>query len=219
MSILKTLNTPNGATAALHNAVRAEIYLDTSLIVVSVNSYASADVQPEVSPILWQWRIDLKVADLTHADIAKAVNHALVEAATSPFFGGTLTDEISSDLDLAKAARISYLKSKCQAQIYQGFDSAALGTVHHYPAGDKDQSNLIASVLESTLPETPADWTTPFWCADGESWNFAMHTAAQIQEVGTTGKASILSALTNNEQKRTAVEAATTVSEVNAIDW
>ena len=223
MNILKTMNTPNGMSAALHVPVRAEISLATGALCVSVNSYTAADVQPEISPIIWQWRVELKTSDLVQEDIIKAVGHALIAAAESPFVGGTITDESSDTLAVAKAARIEHLNAKCQAQIYSGFDSAALGAAHHYPASDKDQTNLIASVLESTLPNTPTDWTTSFWCATGAEpdmvWAFEQHTAAQIQEVGTTGKTAVLLALTNNEQKRVAVEAATTVEEVNAIVW
>lgn len=223
MKILKTLNTPNGMSAAMHIPVRAEITLATGALCVSVNSYTSADVSPEITPIMWQWRVDLNVSDLVHDDMVRAMYQALVTVAESPFVGGVVSDDSGDDLALAKTARIAYLNAQCQSQIYAGFYSIALGTMHHYPAGDKDQTNLIASVLASTLPGNPDDWTTPFWCATGSEpameWGFAQHTASQIQEVGNTGKLAILTAMANNEQKRVAVEAATTVTEVNEVNW
>src|SRR5690606_9070720 len=104
-------------------------------------------------------------------------------------------------------------------RIYQGFDSVALGQQHHYPALDKDQQNLTASVLESTIPDLPSAWVTPFWCeVDGE-WAFRMHTAQQIQTVGRDGKAVIIACIAQNEALATAARAVQHKSELENIVW
>lgn len=119
----------------------------------------------------------------------------------------------------AKAARIVALRDACQSAIYAGFESNALGTAHLYPALDKDQANLSASVLASLLPNLPAEWTTPFWCAVDGVWSFWPHTAAQIQQVGTDAKAAILAHMAKNAQLAAQVEAATTIAQVNEVQW
>lgn len=123
-------------------------------------------------------------------------------------------------LDDLKHAKHLELNAACQSQIYSGYESAALGAPHHYPANDKDQSNMIASVTSSLYPGLPAEWVTPFWCADGSGvWAYRPHTAAQIQQAGADGKAAILAALSKNAVLQARVAAATTIDELNAVEW
>lgn len=112
--------------------------------------------------------------------------------------GSWMLDE-QAELDDAKTNKIAELSRECQTHIYKGFESSALGTEHHYPALDKDQQNLTASVLDSTLPGLAPDWTTPFWCEIEGMWAFVPHTVEQIQQVGREGKNAILSAMAQNE--------------------
>lgn len=119
-----------------------------------------------------------------------------------------------------KTARVALLSDACAAQIYAGFQSSALGTVHTYPANDKDQANLSSSVVASLLPALAANWTTPFWCMDSAgNWAFVPHTAAQIQQVGIDGKAAIVAALERNAALAAQVMAATTATGVEAVVW
>lgn len=119
-----------------------------------------------------------------------------------------------------KESKILELLIACQGQIYGGFQSPALGAAHTYPANDKDQANLSASVVASLLPNLPQDWTTPFWCKDASGvWGFKQHTAAQIQQVGIAGKGAIVAALEKNLALVAQVNAATTVAQVEAITW
>lgn len=120
----------------------------------------------------------------------------------------------------AQAAQVANLSAACQAQIYAGFQSSALGAVHTYPAKDKDQTNLSGSVVASLLPGLSSTWSTPFWCEDASgNWSFAPHTAAQIQQVGADGKAAILAALEKNATLSAQVMAAASVAEVQAVVW
>lgn len=123
-------------------------------------------------------------------------------------------------LDAAQTKQLGILNTACQAQIYAGFSSSALGAAHTYPAKDKDQVNLTASYAASFDPTNPTGWTTPFWCMDGTGvWALVQHTAAQIQQVGRDGKAAILAAITKNASLAGQVMAAGTVSAVEAIVW
>jgi len=129
----------------------------------------------------------------------------------------------SSTLEGAKTAQIAALSTACQVAIYAGFTSSALGAAHSYPFQDKDQTNLAASVLESTLPGNAPDWTTPFWCADPSTtpatWAMLPHSAAQIQQVGRDAMAAKLAAIQRNVTLAGQVLAATTVAAVQAITW
>ncbi len=144
----------------------------------------------------------LQVSDSINADALKAAI-----AAVDP-------------LDSPRAAKRAELDAACTAQIYTGFTSDALGAAYHYPAQDKDQQNLTASVVESTLPNLPADWTTPFWCADANGvWALRPHTVAQIQQAGRDGKAVIVAAITQNGTLQKQVAAADTIEAIQAIVW
>lgn len=119
-----------------------------------------------------------------------------------------------------QAERLALLASECQADIFAGFESSALGAPYTYPAKTTDQANLSASVLSSLLPNLPANWVTPFWCADASGvWAFVPHTAAQIQQVGVDAKNAILAAMQKNATLAAQVTQATTVADVIAIVW
>ncbi len=126
----------------------------------------------------------------------------------------------AEELAAARQSRALQLAQACQNQIYAGFESSALGQPHQYPAQDKDQQNLTASVLDSTVPGLPPDWETPFWCADAAGvWDFRLHTAAQIQQVGRDGKQRILACLAHNKTLADQVMAAADKAAVLAVEW
>lgn len=120
----------------------------------------------------------------------------------------------------AQAAQIGIITQACAAAITSGFSSSALGSAHTYPSGLTDQANLAANVVSSLLPGLPSTWTTPQICCDANGvWAYVAHTAAQIHQVGSDGKAAILGYLTKKASLQAEIEAATTVSAVQAITW
>ena len=136
---------------------------------------------------------------------------ALVEGTVMP---------ASFPLAVVKARLASSLRAACAAAITGGYASAALGSPHTYPSQSTDQANMIASVCASLLPGLPGDWSTPFWCADPEGvWAFHPHTAAQIQQVGSDGKAAVVAAQTKLTGLLAQVTAATTEDQVIAVTW
>lgn len=123
-------------------------------------------------------------------------------------------------LDGLKALKRIDLDAACREQIYAGFDCDALGAMHHYPANDKDQSNLAGSVLDSVLAADNPEYVTPFWCADaGGVWDFRMHTAIEIQTVGQAAKAAILAALSRNAALQAQVGQAQSQADLDLIVW
>lgn len=127
---------------------------------------------------------------------------------------------VTPSIDAVKAARIERLRTACEESIVGGFKSSALGAEHLYPSDIKAQINLMGSVTDSILPGLPEDWTTPFWVSDsGGVWGFKSHSAAQIQQAGRDGKAHVVSCQSALELLSSAVNAATSIEDVNSIVW
>lgn len=120
----------------------------------------------------------------------------------------------------AQTAQIGALSLECSATICAGFQSSALGSAHTYPSQPNDQSNLIGAATASQSPTLAAGWTCNFWCADSTgAWALRPHTAAQIQQVLADGVAAREALSTKLAGLVAQVEAATTVSGVQAIVW
>ncbi|UDL95517.1 hypothetical protein LGH83_04650 [Lichenihabitans sp. PAMC28606] len=119
-----------------------------------------------------------------------------------------------------QSSQVAALRAACSAAIVSGFTSAALGSPHTYPSDMTSQINLSGSVLASILPGLTSSWTTEFWAADSTgAWAFAPHTAAQIQQVGTDGKAAVMAAQAKLATLTGQVTAATTIPAVQMVVW
>lgn len=164
------------------------------------------------------------VADAAYAKAAGAVEAGENCSIGASYSGGVFTRAPVSaptpTLAQAQRERIAAIGATCQAAIYAGFESSALGDVHTYPASDTDQRNLIASVIASLLPGLPSGWTVPFWCADASgAWDMREHTAEQIQKAGSDGQTAITALRLQNAQLAAEVMAAATVAAVQAVTW
>jgi hypothetical protein len=112
------------------------------------------------------------------------------------------------------------LRAACQQQIRDGYISAALGAPHTYPANDVDQRNMIAAVTESLLPTLPADWSTPFWCADAAgAWGMRDHTRVQIQCAAADSRSAVVAAQRKLAALLAQVSAAGSRGDLEAIAW
>lgn len=121
-------------------------------------------------------------------------------------------------LDHVRLAKVAAISAACAAAIVAGFPSSALGAEYTYPAKPTDQTNLAGSIIDSLLAGA-AEWETPFWCVDAAGvWDFRMHTAAQIQQVGRDAKAAILAAMGRNEALRAQIMQSSIV-EIDEIHW
>lgn len=126
----------------------------------------------------------------------------------------------SQNFDQVKQAQLAIVGAACAAAITDGFQSSALGKAYTYPSGQTDQANLAANVLSSMYPNLPANWATPQLCADSKGvWDYRPHTAAQIQQVGSDGKAAILACLTKNAALQAQIKAAPDAASAQQIVW
>jgi len=149
--------------------------------------------------------------------LASVAQQALPLSAANLVF---TTDDQLPTLAQVRNRKTAALRAACQAAIFAGFASAALGASFLYPAGETDQRNLIASVTASLLPGLPASWTTPFWCADeAGAWALRDHTVAQIQQAGLDCKAFVVAQQQKLATLLAQVAAADTADAVAAIVW
>ncbi len=119
-----------------------------------------------------------------------------------------------------QATQIAVLTAACDAEIAAGYISTALGAAYTYPTKTTDQLNMSASVVASLLPGIAGGWTTPFWCADAAGvWAMREHTAAQIQQAGSDGKALIQAAQVKLAVLSAQVMAAADAAAVQAVAW
>lgn len=120
----------------------------------------------------------------------------------------------------AQQAQASVISASCGAAITGGFQSSALGKACSYPSGVTDQVNLSVNVLLSMYPDLPDNWMTRNLCADSEGlWDYRPHTAAQIQQAGSDGKAAIMACLTKNATLQAQIKAAPDMASVQQIVW
>lgn len=113
----------------------------------------------------------------------------------------------------AREKKLASLSESCREAIVGGFTSSALGSVHHYDGGIEDQVNIMGAAM--------AGVDLPFRCRDDvlREKIFRPHTAAQMAQVYADGVSYKLAQLSRLEIKRAALNNATTVDEVNAIEW
>lgn len=154
-------------------------------------------------------------------DLAGALAHIAREALPAAASNLVFTTEAAlPTLGQCRNRKTAALRAACQQEIRGGYSSAALGSPHTYPATEVDQRNLAAAVVASLLPDLPADWTTPFWCADAAgTWAMRNHSATQIQRAAADGRSAVVAA----QRKLTAlleqVSAATAHADLDGIGW
>lgn len=143
-----------------------------------------------------------------------------VEQAKTPSFWQLVGGVLVEYLPAVKAAQIAALSAACAASITGGYTSSALGSAHQYGSAPTDQLNMAASVLASLLPGLALTWTTPFKCQPvGGAWALLPHTAAQIQQAGSDGKAWVLACQTRFAALAAQIENASSATEASAVAW
>lgn len=120
-------------------------------------------------------------------------------------------------LEQAQTVRSTKVNAACASALATGFTSSALGGAHTYPSEDTDQRNLQSAVSAAAIASPT--WTTPIWCASGDTWSFASHTAAQVQQVNADWLAHRVAIQQKYAGLIAKINAATSVEEVQAINW
>ena len=149
--------------------------------------------------------------------LAQIAREALPAAAAHLVF---TTEAELPTLGQCRNRKAAALRAACQQKIREGYGSMALGAPHAYPATEVDQRNMAAAVTASLLLGLPADWTTPFWCADAAgTWAMRDHTATQIQRAAADGRNAVVSAQRKLAALLAQVSAAASRADLDAIEW
>ena len=124
---------------------------------------------------------------------------------------GTLTQTNPNALPQVQASQAALLRTACQSAITGGFTSSALGSAYNYPSDPTSQSNL------NTVAGSPSGGS--LWCESGGVWAMKPHTQSQAQAVLASFVAWLNSCQSQLATLTAEVNAATTVSAVQAITW
>lgn len=130
----------------------------------------------------------------------------------------TSTQLAAGEIDTAKAVRRGDMASECKRAIEAGHPSLVLGASHTYPTTKQDQGNLDALVLKARIHGTTQIYK--FWCADPNGvWARRAHTAQQITDLGTEIANHVIAQQDRYETTLAEINAATTVTAVEAVVW
>lgn len=133
-------------------------------------------------------------------------------------YDGTTFSPPQTGPTLAQAvvSKIVELRQNCDDEIERtSFTSSALGTVHNYDCRTVDQINI-------TIRYAVANHTggsEPLWASDGTRYTWKEHTAEELVDVMVNMNEHIKENQVLLVSKLAAVDAATTVAQINAVTW
>jgi len=80
--------------------------------------------------------------------------------------------------------KVAELKQLCRETIFAGFDSDALGAIHHYPLSQSDQANLQKNESAASRNLGTDGWVCYCQCVDVNGvLDYRPHTASQMLQV------------------------------------
>ncbi|MBN3779906.1 hypothetical protein G3O06_20430 [Burkholderia sp. Ac-20345] len=124
------------------------------------------------------------------------------------------------ELDVKRSGARAAVQSAYDKAIAAGFQSSALGSAHTYLALPADLDKLHQAVTTSCLPITPANWSMPYLCSDGEgAWSLRSHSASQIQQVGFDAGTAVGKLAVTKAELSLAIEQAADNAAIQAVVW
>jgi hypothetical protein len=122
----------------------------------------------------------------TEEQYANSQNYFINNATNPPSIAPVST---ATALQLLQAAQIQLISQACQASIYSGYESNALGSNYLYPSKATDQMNLLSSISDATGAVLfDADpWTPNTQVVEGQTtWvNKQLYQVIQNGETGS----------------------------------
>ena len=124
--------------------------------------------------------------------------------------------EAAVDIEQLKSMKSEGFSSECEVTILAGFPSSALGSAHWYDSDIHDQINILGATLAANSGQN-----VPYKClneASGEK-TFVVHTPQQMMQVFGDGVTYKLTQLQKCALLQSQVAAATSIEDVNNINW
>jgi len=224
MPITKEMIADNGITVSYHKATSLSVDLLNNVATVTVNSYANEQAAINNLPMAWQWRVNVPVDSLAgdSATLLGEVERALT-ADGAAFEGGILSIDSTISLELMKVRKIAEitaarLRADADHFIYSYTDSNGDTVSKDIRTGNKDMIDLLTTNSYITLfGDFDEDWPG--------GWKAIDNTYVQITTVEQwkdffkrmykTGIANFK----KSQLLKAQIEAATTLEEVQAINW
>lgn len=206
MPILTNITTPNGASVAFHKARTANVNLESGQATVSVASWASEQDYLSDKGLVWQWTVAVSVDQLAN------VEAALIAQVDGPFEGGSVVADASQDLQALKQrkwATVRLQRDKLEAAGFQ-----YMGTWF-----DSDPRSMLRIVTATEAARAAMEAQQSFeieWVTLDNS-TVVLSTAQVIGMLPTLAQYG--EALHSAARSlRSAIEAAQSVEELDAID-
>lgn len=211
MTILKTIPTPNGVSAA-HRIVKSEI---VGLgIKVQVHMYPSAD-QAQDAHLLWQEYPVLPLSVLDVQDPVGSLERALVGLAEGLFAGGEyVVDPAADDLETARARKWAQIKGLRDSLESGGFEVPGLG---RFDSNAESRARIVGAAMAAKIAQDSGQ-------AYSIRWTLADNTTVDLGAADVIAVGFALLAHTDGIHQRSRqvydlIQAAETAEQVADIGW
>ena len=221
MPILKTIATQNG----LVNAVRIDsmklafrqdpVEGQELMFDVQLNMFATIEALRRNDGILWQEYLQVPVSAIDPADPFGSLERWLLAEPEGRFSGGDYVPEVAtSDLEDAKLIKWAQIKSRRDQEESNGFVVEGVGT---FDSDVQSRTNIIGAALAAKIKIDASepfsiDWTT-------RDNTVVPLTAEQAIGLGFDMFTHLDATHQHSRQLFTQIQDATTVEEVNTINW
>jgi hypothetical protein len=211
MAITKQLTNAQGVVYAYHK-VNSVIVDAQDNLYATVASYISADRATDQDRPVDRFSIQIYTPITT--GLVVTAETLLVADATCKLFGGTVApDVIVSDLDKAKAKKKAEIASARSVKMYAD-KTTTLGV---FGSTESDNNKLSIAIQVTQLAAAagqPAE--CGYKTADGV---YSVYTLAQLEQIALEIAAQVIPAYEKESELVAQVDAATTVADVDLINW
>jgi len=206
MAITKSITGNDGASYGYHK-VRHVIVQVADRTVVGVESWKDITAFYDNAKSIFQTCV---THVLLQANLTNAAETSLVSDPNSFLFGGVVTPDVTqNDLDKAKTKKKAEIASAKNVEMYAD-KTTSLGT---FGSSESDNNRLSIAIQIAQLSPTQE-------CGYKDaSGNWQMYTQAQLTQIALEIANQVLPLYAKESTLTTQVDAATTVAEVESINW
>ena len=207
--IFKQFISPNGSQANFHVLKKIELTAPFTAAQINVQSYASETAYLSGAGIIWNSPIDIDLVELTSFTLA-AVEQWLISSVDSPFFEGEILVDQSTSFETAR--------SRTWTRIKQARSMAELGDFE-FNGGlyQADKERIIGATTLAILAQSVSAPYSETWTLSDNST--VVLDAGQVIQLGIALGKHVSSVFAIGRELRSAITAAQTIEELDAIQW
>lgn len=205
MAIIKDIQLPNGVTGLYHKIVKIETINYGTGLQAQVGSWPTYESYESGIPAIWNHYIEIPILDL----YSRTQQYLLL---TEPFTGSTIMPEVS-DLEKEKLKKWFEIKLERNRREFGGFTWG--GSI--FDSDSTAQSRIQGGVQLATIAQASNQPFTINWTLQDNSV-IALNGTQMIQ-VGMALAQHVQTLHETARVLRAQVDAATTVEQIEAINW